>query len=138
MSWQQLSRQTQAWLAEWMAVTGNDRSEMHGKLTDNIRLELIGLRSVKSPVTLYRGTARSGRSVNPNPNFSTVFSASKSLEMAMNFAGPDGHVYEMVVQPEDVLIDTTMFPPKDIDQAGGFPDEMEVILLPGTYMMHQA
>lgn len=129
MSWHQLSSETQAWLAEWLAVTGNDRSEMNGKLTDNIKFELIGLRR-GGPLTLYRGTSRSGYH---HYTSDTVFSASKSLEMAINFAGPEGHVYKMVVQPDDILVDTTIFPPKEIDKAGGFPDEMEVILLPGTY-----
>jgi hypothetical protein len=33
-------------------------------------------------------------------------------------------------EPTDILIDTTIFSPRDIDKAGGFPDEEEVILLP--------
>ena len=50
--------------------------------------------------------------------------------MAANFGQ---YVYSFRISPDDVLIDTTIFPPDELSDNGAFPEEAEVILLPGTY-----
>ena len=77
---------------------------------------------------LYRGTDTANHQYYTS---GTIFSATHSPEMAQNFGS---HVYELDIRPENILLDTTIFDGRELErELGAFSDEVEVILLPGTY-----
>lgn len=129
MALRELSEGTLGWLGEWLAVTGNDRQEMQGRLTEGMKNELLAVQhKYGGPVEIvYRGTNRAGYQ---NYHSDTVFSTTLDPQVAENF-GP--HVYSIRPKPTDILLDTTILNDREIMSLGGFPEELEVILLPGTY-----
>lgn len=137
MSLLDLGDETLDWLSEWMANTGNDRYEMHSMLTQSIIDELRDFMHEHNEMLtfeLYRGTQHDF--ADGTRSYDTVTSWSHEFEMAELFAP---NVMQTVVDESNVLIDTTLFKPRDIRQhLGGFPDEVEVILLPGNYKIWHA
>lgn len=125
----QLSEEAVDWLGEWLAVTGNDRHDMQCKLTDTIRAELQSLQRPEPELFLYRGSDVHARG---RYTSDTVFSTSYDEEIASRFGSV---VYRVFAEPSNVLVDTTIFTPRELLSIGAFAEEAEVILLPGTYVV---
>ena len=125
-----LKLNTIEWLGEWLSQSGNDRSDMTKRLTKEMIADMKHLQATASthPSVLYRGSNSKGYK---KYTTDTVYSASYSPDMAQNFGDV---VYEINVTPENILLDTSLFSAKELTHVlGAFPEELEVILHPGTY-----
>ena len=136
MSLSELKHETIVWLGEWLSQTGNDTYEMTERLTNDIKDDLKAYMDRHGYLDkydqLYRGTSRS---ISPSERGIVEFNTVTSWSLDPTLAGYFGeHVIETDVSTEDVLIDTTLLNPSEmIETLGGFPEEVEVILLPGNY-----
>jgi hypothetical protein len=131
-----LSMKTGTWLTEWMSG-GKEVPDL------NIRgIKELKHLELKTKTQLFRGLKkgeRLGKGYRKG-TVSTTFDAfqserftswTKSKDMAKNFS-EDG-VISIWAEPKDSLIDTTLLDPQEVIKYSGFPDEQEVILLPGTW-----
>lgn len=85
-----------------------------------MKSELTGKPCSENIIRLYRGTSKKGYT---KYVANTVFSATWNREVAANFGDV---VYELLnVTASDILIDTTLFTPDEIQRNGGFPEEMD-------------
>lgn len=80
-------------------------------------------------VKLYRGEKKSDNVVENDIIFSGMSSWTYSPEYAKYFTDT-GRIFFAVVEPSQIILDTTKMDPKFISTIGGFPDEKEVILSP--------
>ena len=135
MSLLDFDQETLDWLGEWMSQTGNDRYEMSNSLTRNIKdVLLVYMKNYGDLDTydLYRGA--NYKTKLGTLNIDTLSSWSLDLEMALNF-GPN--LLHTKVGKGQVLIDTSLFIHEEVIRIlGGFPDEQEVILLPGVFTLY--
>lgn len=132
MSLVELNEETIEWLGEWMSQTGNDRFEMTERLSSieySCLTNYMNMYGDLEVYELYRGV---DYTINETiVKFETLSSWSLNPSFAQNF-GP--YIMHIKVSSNDVLIDTSLFIPSEVrDILGGFPNEQEVILLPGNY-----
>ena len=134
MSLTNFNQESLGWLGEWMSQTGNDRHEMTNSLTQDTKEALLAYMEEYGNLDtylIYRGMDYKIES--DNINIDTLSSWSFDAEIALNF-GPN--LLHIKVNKDRVLIDTTLFISQEITSLlGGFPDEREVILLPGLFRL---
>jgi hypothetical protein len=119
------SLKTGTWLVEWMSG---------GKEVENLSPEGIEeLRPfrVKERTQVFRGL-KQGEVLQEGYFVSEKMSSwTTSEEMAENFS--ENGVISIWVEPQETLIDTTRLNPVEVRKWSGFPEEAEVILLPGKW-----
>ena len=123
--------ETTKWLGHWLS---GGKSVTY--IPHSVRDELLPFHP-DEPVILYRSVTED---VEGNPStltFPFFTSWTYDLSMAENFSEKSNRpIISAEIHPDDILADTTMINPRVITKfMGGFPDEQEVIVSPGTYQV---
>jgi hypothetical protein len=122
------SHETQMWLSGWLSGGAEITT-----ITPSIIKELEFYSLGEEPIVLYRGLKKQDEIVGNKIKFNFYSSWTYSMEIADDFAD-DGRIACITVAPKDTLVDTTMISKEYLSfYLGGFPEEMEVIVNPGTY-----
>ena len=129
----EFSQNAQKWLEKWMSE-GKEKEI----LSDEIREEIINAKLVEfeNQVILFRGSLKSDIFEIEEDNVYIIFedlpsSWTLDKEVAKNFSKA---IISINITSDDVLIDSTILSYNYVENLGGFPDEVEVILLPGKYL----
>lgn len=86
-------------------------------------------------IKLYRGVKNDDKIDKKEISFSFYSSWAYDEKMALNFSD-NGDIISIKVGSDKILVDTTLLNPKFIiSRCSGFPEETEVILLPGKYKL---
>lgn len=111
------------WLSAGQTITS---------ISDEVIEELEEFRP-QNDVDLFRAEVTISDIATGNVNFPFFTSWTYSLDMARNFASDRSHIIKARFRPEDILVDTTLLPYEFMRSYN--PDEEEVIVLPGTYIV---
>ncbi len=123
------SEETWLWLAGWLSG-GKEIKKLPEKIKEEI------LEKTNEDLLLYRGVLKSDLFEVDGDNVFIIFDNMPSSwtwnkEVAKRFSS---EVVITKVDRKNVLIDTTMLTKEFMNSMGGFPDELEVILLPGKFL----
>nr|QBK92433.1 MAG: uncharacterized protein LCPAC401_00710 [Pithovirus LCPAC401] len=125
-----LSKEAFSWLGGWLSGGAEIKNLPIDVKNELINLDLFG---TEYNIKLFRGSLKSDVFEIEGKDVYVVFDDFPSSwtylnEMAENFSD---FIISTEINSRDILIDTTGL---DIRPFGGWPDEEEVILLPGRYL----
>ncbi|MFS8159766.1 MAG: hypothetical protein ACMG6E_06060 [Candidatus Roizmanbacteria bacterium] len=129
----EFSEVTKEWLGGWLSG-GKDITD----LPTTVIAECQDYLPTDGHTLLYKALTKGDKLVKLDGNNAIFIATNPSswtydFEMSKNFK-TEWPVVSISIGEASVLIDTTMLDPTYImNTLGGFPDEREVILLPGTY-----
>lgn len=135
----EFSKETNDFLGGWFsggAFVGI--ADINDNIIKDLKLEnnsSILFRPTSDFIILYRGF-KEDDVIDEKENtitFTDLSSWTHSKKMARNFTDTD-KIGKTIVKPENIFLDSTLLDSKYISrELGGVPDEVEIILKPGTY-----